>query len=221
MKTKLLLLICLVFVYGNSFAQKSKHQLTSGKVIFDISFPDAQFDDQTMAAMPTESVLIFKDDMSKVILNSSMYNSIIISDNKTGEGTMLMDMMGNKISMKMNREDIQKEKSAQKPKVELTRESKVIAGYTCYKAIVTIMMDNTEKTFDVWFTNEIGAPNGFRSQIEGINGFMMEFIMENNGMTMKMTARSVEPMEVSDSEFTIPEGYKMVTMDDLRNMGGK
>jgi hypothetical protein len=204
-----------------SFAQTTKRQIVSGKIIFDISYPDSQFDSQTLAALPTESVMYFKNNMVKVDVSMVMGKTSVISDNNSGEGTMLMDMMGNKWAVKMNKEDVAKNRSIEgKPKVENTKESKAIAGYTCYKSIVTINTDDGPKSFDAWFTNDLKVKNSFANQIEGINGFMMEFLAIQNGMSMKMSARSVEPMEIADSEFKIPSGYEVKTMEDLQKMGG-
>lgn len=217
MKSKLILLTVFVFITSVSFSQNTKHSITSGKVIFDISYPDSQFDDQTMSNFPTESIMYFKNDKSRVEVSMAMGKTIVISDNKSGNAVMLMDMMGNKMAIDMNKADIEKEKQKTgKPKVEKTRESKTIAGYTCYKAIITM----NDKSFDAWFTNDLSMKNSFSSEIEGVDGFLMEFYNQQNGMNMKMTCRSVEPTDVSDSQFDIPEGYKKMTMDDLKKMGG-
>ena len=221
MITKNLLIVILFLIVENSLAQNTKHQVSSGKIIFDITYPETQLDEKTMANLPTESVMFFKNDKVKIDVNMPMSKTTIISDNKTGEGTMLLDMMGNKWAIKMNKEQLLKEKETTngKPKVELTHESKVIAGYNCTKAIITINTKLGEKSFDAWFTKDLKVKNSFSSQIEGIDGFLMEFYNTQNAMNMKMTARSVEPMEVADSEFSIPDGYQQKTMDELKGMG--
>ena len=50
----------------------------------------------------------------------------------------------------------------------------------------------------------------------------MEFKTRQNNMTMKMTCKSINDQKVDDKMFVIPEGYKPVTMDELKSMrGGK
>lgn len=219
MKIKIAI-ICLLLINLNCFAQAAKHNLSSGKIIFDISYPESHMDESTKANLPKESIMYFKNDKVKVEINMPMGKTTVISNNTTGDGIMLMNMMGNKMAVKMDKDDILKEKSSiGKATVSQTRESKVIAGYTCYKAVITIPTKDGDKTFDAWYTHEIKAKNSFSSQIEGVDGFMMEFINNQNGMNMKMTARSVEAIDITDSEFDIPEGYEVKTMEDLKKMG--
>lgn len=218
---KILLLMLIAFPVINSFAQNQK-QLNSGKIIFDITYPESTLDEKTMASLPTESTMLFKNDKAKVEVKMQMGQTTIISDNKTGDGTMLMDMMGKKWAIKMNKGDIQKQKEQLgKPKVEITNETKKIAGYTCKKAVISMKMKDGEKKFDAWFTDALKARNSFSTQIDGLDGFLMEFDNTQNGIDMKMTARSVEAIEVADAEFIIPQGYEVKTIEELRGMGGK
>lgn len=78
-------------------------------------------------------------------------------------------------------------------------------------------------SFDVWYTTELMARNSFQSEIEGIDGFMMEFQTEQNGMNMKMTAKSFEEMQVDDSKFMVPDSYTVMTKEQFQQMhkGGK
>ena len=224
MKTKNLFIAILFFITGNCIAQTKGKQISSGKILFDISYPESQLDEQTMANLPMESYMYFKNDKVKIEVSMPMGKTTVLSDNKTGEGTMLMNMMGNKWAIKIDRDQMMKEKSLSgKPKIERTNESKVIAGYKCSKAVVTINTKQGEKTFDVWFTDELKIKNSFSSQIEGIDGFLMEYFNNQNGISMKMTAKNVEAADIADSEFNVPDGYEVKTMDDLKNMrrGGK
>jgi hypothetical protein len=75
-----------------------------------------------------------------------------------------------------------------------------------------------EKTFEVWYTNELKAKNNFSTQIEGINGFLMEYYSVQNGTSMKMTARKVEVKEVADSEFDIPNDYEVKSLQELKKI---
>ena len=222
MKNRIFFTAILVLIFSSSFGQNSKHSVTSGKIIFDVTYPESQLDAQTIANLPRESVMYFKNDLSKVEVAMPLGKTIMLANNKTGDGTMLMDMMGKKYAIKTNMEDLKKQnKSFEKPKIELTRQTKMIAGYSCTKAIITVNTESGEKSFDAWFTNELKAKNSISSQIDGINGFLMEFVNNQNGMNMKMTERSVEVKDIADSEFEIPKDYEITTMEDLqKNMGG-
>ena len=218
MKIKNIFVVILFLLFGNSYAQKIGNPKKSGKIIFSISYPESQLDENVLSKMPSEAVMFFKNDFAKVEVGTPMGNTTIISDSKTGEGTMLMNMMNKKWAIKINKDKMMKEKLTEgKPKIEQTNESKIIAGLNCKKSIVTVKTKKGEKSFEVWFTNELKIKNSFSSQIEGIDGFLMEFFNNQGGMSMKMSAQSVEFMDVSDSEFIVPEGYELKTIDELKN----
>lgn len=218
---KLLLYILLPTLAFCDLAAQAQDKLSEGKVVFEISYPDVELDQQTMAMLPDESTFYFKHEKSRVEIKMAMGSTVVISDAKTETSTTLMDYMGNKMAINMTKEDVEKEKKSKTPPtVKMTNETKKIAGYLCTKALI-IPEDTTENSpYEVWFTKEIEGKNSFRSSIEGIDGFLMEFKTRQNNLTMKMTCRSVESQKVDDALFVIPTGYKPVTMEDLKNMRG-
>ena len=206
----------------------AQKKLKEGKLLFDITYPESDLDQQTLAMMPSESTVFFKEDKSRSEMKMPMGTTVSITDGKKGETTMLMELMGNKMAIRVSKDDLEKQQSkldaSEKPQVKLTGETKIIAGFTCHKASVTTKdKDGKEMNFDLWYTKEISAPNSMRSgnYFQGIDGFMMEFQTKLNSLSMKMSCRSAEETTVADSLFTIPPGYKLTTMDELKNsMGG-
>ena len=215
----------LLFIFSCQLvcAQNISKDTKSGKIIFDITYENAKLDKKNMDDLPSEAILYFKDNLMKMEMSLPMGKTTFISNHTTGSGTMLMDMMGSKFSVKMDKSDLEKEmKSKENTKVAFQADTKLIAGYICKKAIVTIQTPEGEKTMDTWFTNELKIKNSFGSQIDGIEGFLMEFYTNQNGMSMKMKARSLDFTSINDSEFIIPEGYTPFNMDALKKIkGGK
>lgn len=203
-------------VFGNAYSQNTKHSVNSGKVTYKIT----SLSDKNIASKPMEFILFFKKDMSRVEMESEGSKSIMISDNLANTGYMLMDNSGNKIAMKMNRDAMMKKNGiAEEPKVQITRESKVIAGYTCYKAIITSNYKGETKVYDVWFTNDIKGNYSYDTKIKGLNGLMMEFESVNEGKTYKMVATKVELDDnLSDELFKVPSDYQIMDMSNF--MGG-
>ena len=206
-----------LFIVGNAYSQNNKHSVTSAKIAYKIT----SISDKNIASKPLEFILFIKKDMSRVEMESSNGKTVMISDNLANSGYMLMDNSGNKMAMKMDRNTMMKQNGiAQEPKVQITRESKVIAGYTCYKAIITSQTKDGEKIYDVWFTNDIKGNYSFDTKIKGLNGLMMEFESVNEGTTYKMLATKVEPIDnLSDDLFKVPSEYLIMDMSKL--MGGE
>ena len=53
-----------------------------------------------------------------------------------------------------------------------------------------------------------------------IDGTMLQYEVEANGMTMMFTATDVDKGNVSKSEFEVPEDFKQVTKEELQSMFG-
>ena len=214
----LIVMVALNIIYVN--AQK----IDEGKVVFDISYPDADMPDEQMAMMPTESKMFFKDNQARIEMKMGMgMSQVMIFDNKNKIMTMLMDMMGNKIAVKMNEDDIRKRKEKEGKQdydIKITDETKEVAGYKCKKAVVT----GKDGSFDLYYTDQIEYKNGdWISDFKGIDGFPLKYKITNNNLTMQMDAKSVTKEKVEDSMFKIPEDYKSMTAEDLQKMygGGK
>ena len=148
----------------------------------------------------------------------AMGSTVTIADDAKKESTVCMDMMDRKTAMKYTAEDAEKDKADRgEYDVKITDVTKKIAGYNCKKAVVTFKSNNS--TADVWFTNELAAMNSSRNTYKGIDGFMMEFTTEQKGMNgsikMKMTCTKVEKIPVSDDMFKIPDGYTVMTRDEM------
>jgi GLPGLI family protein len=201
-------------------AQNTKHSLISGKIVYEINFPVNEQRPQAKESMPKEMTLYFKEDFSRTEVSMPTGTMVMISDFKAKVNYMLMQMGTNKMAIKSTEAEVNAKKSGVAPKVTVTRESKVIAGYSCYKAIVTYTSAKGERSIDVWFTNQIHAHNSYTTSIDGITGVMLEFESTENGHTMKLTAKSVEPIDILDPAlFQVPADYKIMNAADM--MKGK
>lgn len=211
-KTTMLILAICISTIANS--QNTKHSISSAKIVYQIT----QTTSKDVAKKPMEYTLYIKKDMSRVEMESEKGKITMISDNLSHTGYMLMDNPGAKIAMKMNLQaELEKKGLNKDPEVEITRESKVIAGYTCYKAIIKSTIKDEVKSYDVWFTSDIKGDYSYDTKIKGVNGLMMEFENTRDGKSYKMTALSVEPMDnISDDLFKVPSDYQIMDMSNFQ-----
>ena len=142
---------------------------------------------------------------------------IVISDSDANTGTVLMNVLGTQIAMVIDGDEMADAKEEKKKqKVKITKETKKIAGYKCKKAIVE--MEGMDAPVIVWFTNE------FKSSIEDYNkidGLVLSYTSLAEGMQMRLTAEVVQKEGVDSSMFEIPDGYDVVTQDELMKMFGQ
>lgn len=193
----------------------------------------------TMEGLPPEQAAMigdmelkstFKNTMVLTEMSSMMFTNQTLVDDKGM--VMLMEQMGNKIAVKQTKEEMEKEEAKQKekpadPKIEYTTETKTIAGYECKKAIVTMVgKDKKEEKMEIWYSdkfenlNKEGKGRG-QSFMKGLKGVPFEYSGAQGPMKFKMVAKEVSIEPVADSKFELStEGYKMMTMDELKAMQG-
>lgn len=194
-----------------------------GIITYKITYPDSKFTESQLAMFPKVMTVMVKGSKSKTEMSTGMGNQTEINDYTEKTKTALLDMMGQKYAIKETAAEIQKDMEKEPTaKVEVTNETRTIAGYVCKKALVTAEQDGKKTVFEVWFTDEIGSKdaNFDNALYKEIDGVLMEFMMKTPQLTMKFTVSSVEKKSVSAKEFEIPADYKLTTKEELKSKFG-
>jgi GLPGLI family protein len=161
----------------------------------------------------SEMTVCMKGDKCRTDQKIGPQQSITIADAKTKISFTLVEMMGNKY--KINTKPDEK-----KPEVTVKElpETKEIAGYKCKKAEITT--PGSTEPLTVYYTPEIGN-TGYNSKIKGIKGYPLAFEVNQGGMKMTFTAKTVSTEKVDESKFTVDtKDYKETTQEELmRSMG--
>jgi GLPGLI family protein len=200
-------------------------QLTEGHITYkiDMSSDDPEMEMAVSMMQGSTLDILFKDKITRSEMKmGTMMTMTTITDEKSGELLMLMGgMMGNN-AIKTTTEEMQKNQP-EKPNYEvvLGDETKTIEGYVCKKATLTDE-DGGETVF--WYTEDIKVSKKGQSYLnEDVPGFPMQFEINNGGMKMAMTVETLEQKLDKKSadlfKMTVPEGYKEMTLDDLKKMG--
>lgn len=189
-----------------------------GKITYSITYEDLPEEYEAYASMlPKETVIYIKGDKTRTESNTGMGSQVMIMDKVKDEFVMLMDMMGMKTAYKGTMSEMKDKDKEEKMTFKYVEGTKEIAGYNCKKAEMT--GEGFEEPVVVWYTEDL--PSG-TSKLNGLNGFPMEYYMANQGMVMKMTVTTISAEKVSDTYFTIPDGYEVKPYSDLKKMtGGK
>lgn len=204
-------IFCFVLLCTTSFckAQNSKHSITCVKVEFEID--SSSFLSKTNR--PLEFNLYGKNDMSRIEIKYQQETRIIISDNLSQSGYILSSLKNKKVAEKINSSiNTSRNTGIPKPIVTVTRDSKLIAGFNCYKALVKWQDMNIAAEEEVWFSSEIKCKNSFENILPGINGMLMQYQFHDDfNKNFKVSAKKVEVKEsLSDSLFRVPAGYKII-----------
>jgi GLPGLI family protein len=220
---KIIKAISIVVLFLNFQQVDAQQKIKEGKVTFEINIEnEEEMNDQMLAMMPKEMVVYFKDDKSRGEMDMMGGKVITITDGKSGETVSCMDLMGKKQAIKTTREDAEKEKSKMgEYEVKHSDETKEIAGYKCKKATVVFKDAEKSSPIEIWYTNELEIKNSEKYSWKGIDGYMMEFSVNQKGMGMKFTCTDVKKQEVNDDMFKIPEGYTVITQEEMMKQYGR
>lgn len=215
-----IILLCALF-FGIAFANAGKP--FEGVITYKISYPDTKFTESQMAMFPKLMTVSVKGDKSRTEIQMSGVSTVEIRNYTEKTSVALFDLMGQKYAIKASTAEIEKKIQEEgKPTVEITSETKVIAGYTCKKAIIKVTNDGVAATFEAFFTNELGGKNvNFDNALyKDIDGVLLEFVINTKEMNMKLTASSVEKKSLAANLFVIPSDYTQITKDELQNLFG-
>lgn len=198
-----------------------------GVITYNITFPSSNLQAEQLAMFPKTMILSVKGTNTRNESSSAMGNIVEIIHYDKKEIVNLLDVMGKKLAIRKTLGEINQDYDKEpKPTVQITNETKDIAGYKCKKAIVTVEKNENKTSFEIWYTNELGGREmNFGNPVyRDIDGMMMEFSMQERNFTMKYSAVTVEKKTLSDNIFEIPPDYKLTTQEELKSMfsgGGK
>jgi GLPGLI family protein len=133
--------------------------------------------------------------------------------------------MGTKYALKLSVTDIAEGMAkVNLPKVELTTDTKVIAGFTCKKAILTTVLEDSSMIKDtIYYTEEIGCSDlNFSSTFKDVPGAILEYTeyIAQMEATSVYVAKEVKKGKISDNVFLIPSDYQEVTKEEFKKAFG-
>ena len=217
--------IILSLLLTASAVYSSFGQLTEGHISYQIDISTDNPDMQMAIGMMQGSSLdvYFKEKNTRAEMKmGAMMNVTTISNEVSGEILMLMSGMIGQNAIKSSLKELEAQ-NPDKPKLDvaLLDETKEIQGYKCKKAILTDE-DGGESTF--WYTDEIVVSKKGQSYLnEDVPGFPMQYDLNNNDIKMTMTVialdKKLDKKIAKMFDMEIPEGYKEMTMEELKSIG--
>jgi GLPGLI family protein len=228
MRVHILILFAFFLALYPANSQNQKGKPFKGKIVYHISYEKNDLGDEVTGMLPTLMSVYISEDKVKTDLATQLGTQSAIYDLNLQSKTALMDLMGSKYAISDSWETIQADHE-KKPKTEVrvTEETKEIAGYNCRKVVVAVKESDDAAPVEsiAWFTEELVVNpeiNFSNALLKDVKGVLMEYDMEaGNGLNMKFTAFSVEKMKIPGKDFEIPEGYTLVTREELMQIFNK
>ena len=193
-------------------------KIEEGTIEYEISYPFPNESSISAELMPSTLVYQFKEGYTLSTISASMgvFNTYIITDRDNKKLTQGLKIMGKKYKVEFDQKQIN-EMIAMEPKmkIQLTEETKVIAGYKCKKAICSYP-DTTLPSLEVFYTNDIKQDKAnWYSTYKEIDGVLMEFYVKRYGIHMKLIAKSVLKDPVENNIFKLDGDYKSISAAEM------
>jgi len=214
---KSILLVVSIMLSGFlSFSQKKVSELT---LVYDANVTSGTSEPKMADAFDgATSTLYLKGNLSRLEMASALFSSTTIHDSKTGNATVLREVSGQKLLIRMTAENW-KEKNRRYENLNFTStgETKDIAGYKCQKAEAK-MPDGS--SFVVYYTTDLIPENrDYDYQFRSLNGLPLEYILNRGKMTIRYTVSKISLNPVPASKFDIPKsGYREMTYEESKKI---
>ncbi len=215
MRTILTILIFLVS-FGNSFAQSEGH------ITYSLDFSSDNPEMAMGIAMMKGSTmdLYFTNNKSAAEMQmGSIMKMKTATDIKLDKGLVLIEMMGQNLATEITSISKTAQENTTNFKIIETTETKKILDFVCTKKIAK---DDEGNEYIFWLTKDLKVNlQGLQQFNQQFDGTPLEFFVNQSGMNIHFLATHFsKTVDAKIFSLEIPEGYQVVTEDDLKNMGG-
>jgi GLPGLI family protein len=203
------LLSILLFAYVTAGAQVKPKVVAECTVDFTVGFSDGASPENAQQA---SMVLYIKGQQSRLDFISPSYTQIKFFNAKDNSAVVLQDLGATKV--RRNLDSTRWSKLNEKYNglsVAYSDEAKIILGYECKKAIITLKDGSTYSLF--YATAIIPSTREYEYQFRAIPGFVLEYetIADGSNQKVKYTATKISLTPVQPSKFEVPQsGYRVL-----------
>ena len=219
--------ICsLTLLSSNMFAGGKKG--FKGTVTYSINYESEELTPAQKAYMPKKYVIAIMDNVSKEIMDYGMASQYTISDPTSDRHVIMFEAGEKKVYYKSSlKEYLFKQDSATKASADITtdliNETKIIAGFECKKAVVTVTpkdtADGEAQTIIVYYCPTIGSKDLNAGDIfSEIDGMLLEYFIETENMKVTYSATEVKKGGVSAIDFLIPDDFKELSKEEFKKL---
>lgn len=216
MKKHLALFLASLLLIFSALGQKKVSEMT---LVYDASISSGSSEPRMADALDGATTTVYlKGAMSRTEMVSALFSSTTIHDSKGGTAVVLKEVSGQKLLIRMTADNwAEKNRRYNNMTFTDTKETKVIAGYNCTKAMAKLA-DGT--TFTVYYTADIIPENkDYDSQFRNLNGLPLEYELVQGKLTIKYTVSKINLNPVPASKFDIPKsGYRELTYEESRKL---
>jgi hypothetical protein len=214
--------VALLLVSSAIFAQAQK-KIDQGTIVYGITYELSPEQKTAIdpSMLPAESAVDFNGNFASIKMESGPALIHIINDKSTKAGLVLIDVpiAQKQFATKMSAEEMQQQRGDVKYSgFKATGEKQNIAGFNAEKYSYT---DDKGATYELWATKDVQlATGGSYSEFADVKGTPVKFVMTNNGLKANYIVKSIKDAKVGPFTLTVPDGYEVKTMAEMKAMQG-
>jgi len=213
--------LALMLVGATNYAQAQK-KINEGTATYTVAYSLTPEMAQMESMLPKESKVKFKNGLAKSQMEQGPALITVMVDKGTETGLLLLDVpiMQWQYAVKMTKSDLDDTKKDAPVFSEFvaTGEKKTIATYNAEKYT---HKDDKGGTYELWVTQDIELPGGMKeSEFSSVKGTPVVFTSFRNGVKSVLTLKNIKEEPVGEISLTVPKGYQLKTMEDLKALQG-
>lgn len=189
-----------------------------GKISYDIDYDLDEHMESQRSMLPTQMTTFISKNASRIEQETMIGVQTVISNHKNNSSVLLMNLMGQKVSINIPYNEDKKENK--EVNIKYLEDEKMIVGYACKKAIYSSYSSKKEDTISiiVYYTPEISAK--YNQQFKELKGLPLEYSVITQGMTLNFVANEIIQQKVAKSLFKTPKDYNSMSLEDFQKMMG-
>ena len=208
----------LLFSCSQNTESEDWNTMQQGHIIYDISYPYLDSNDIGLNLLPSEMTLTFKGDQYKAesVGGMGLFAAGFISNNKEKTMDYTMKIISAKYASRFTEKGIKRFHS-DFPSYRLVEldSTRTIAGLEC-NATQVLFYNNVISDYIIWHTQQIQLKNSnWCSPFPAIPGVLMEYQVQQQGLVLKMKAKTIEADSVTLDHFKVPLDFKIVSNQTL------
>ena len=191
---------------------------SEGVIEYEVSYPYMESGGLMAAAMPNKMVMKFKENRytSNLEAGWGWVKIGFIADNQQRKLQNILKVASEKLAVNLDETET-RQLIQDFPEMTIIKTGGIdtIAGYPCKEAIA-IYNEASLPDITLYYTDAIDLvdPN-WCNQFHEIDGVLLAYEVERYNMRMRFRAVSVEATSVDETEFSIPEDYKLVDSETM------
>jgi GLPGLI family protein len=205
------------FVFQACQIKKGEREISEGYMKYNITYLEDESTNPIISLMPSFLKMSFKNNSVLMEVEGWMgvFRSSYIKNGEKSESITLLKMMNKKYCYRNEGSNgFLGFPEYDSISIVFDDETKKILDFTCKHA--KVKMPDKDLSYDVYYTNEIKIekPNKhtFYAQIDGV---LMEFQIEINGIPMHLIASELIESAIPDEVFQVPADFENMTKEEL------